>query len=73
METFVGSWVSSFPIVDFDLYGQKIAKHLDLSVSVYNLLNKTYYDPPSSGDPESSIQQDGRAFRVKMTWRFGER
>ena len=48
-------------------------KALDLSVSLYNLLNKKYYDPPSTGVPENSIQQDGRSFRVKMTWHFGER
>jgi iron complex outermembrane receptor protein len=73
MTTFTGGWVSSFPIVNFDLYSQKIGKHLDLSVSLDNLLNKTYYDPPSTGAREASIQQDGRSFRVKMTWHFGER
>jgi iron complex outermembrane receptor protein len=73
MTTFTGGSVSSFPIVNFDLFGQKIGRHLDLSVSLYNLLDKTYFDPPSTGVPEASIQQDGRTFRVKMTWHFGER
>ena len=73
MTTFAGDRVSSFPVVDFDLFGQKIKRHLDLSASFYNLLNKKYYDPPSTGVPENSIQQDGRTFRVKMTWHFGER
>lgn len=73
MTTFAGGSVSSFPIVDFDLFGQKIGRHLDLSVSFYNLLDKKYSDPPSTGVPESSIQQDGRTFRVKMTWYLGER
>jgi len=36
-------------------------------------MNKNYSDPPSTGVPENSIQQDGRNFRVKMTWHFGER
>jgi len=73
MTTFNDGWVSSFPIFNFDLYGQKIGRHLDLSVSLYNLFNKTYFDPPSSGAPEASIQQDGRTFRVKMTWHLGKR
>ena len=73
MTTFTGGSVSSFPIVDFDLFGQKISRHLNLSASVYNLLNKKYYDPPSTGVPESAIQQDGRTFRVSMTWHLGER
>ena len=73
MTTFAGGTVSSFPVVNFDLFGQKIKRHLDLSVGVYNLMNKNYSDPPSTGVPENSIQQDGRNFRVKMTWHFGER
>src|SRR5665213_294730 len=73
MTTFTGGSVSSFPIVHFELFGQKISRHLNLSASVYNLLNKKYYDPPSTGVPESAIQQDGRTFRVSMTWHLGER
>ena len=72
MTTFAGESVSSFPVVNFDLFGQQIGKHLDLSVSLNNLLDKTYYDPPSTAVPEGSIQQDGRTFRVKMTWHLGK-
>jgi iron complex outermembrane receptor protein len=73
MTTFTSGSVSPFPIVDFDLFGQRIRQHLDLSVSLYNILDKTYYDPPSTGVPEGAIQQDGRTFRVNMTWHLGER
>jgi iron complex outermembrane receptor protein len=72
MTTFTGGSISPFSIVDFDVFGQKIGRHADLSVSLYNLLDKTYYDQPSTGIPESSIQQDGRTFRVKITWHLGE-
>jgi len=72
MTTFAGGSVSSFPVVNFDLLGKQISKHLDLSLSLNNLLDKTYYDPPSTAVPETSIQQDGRTFRVKMTWHLGK-
>lgn len=72
MTTFTGGSVPPFSIVNADLFGRKIGRHLDLSVGLYNLLDKTYYDPPSTAVPEAAIQQDGRTFRVKMTWRLGE-
>ncbi len=73
MTTFTGGSVSPFSIVNFDLFGRRIGRHLDLSASLYNLLDKTSYDPPSTAVPEAAIQQDGRTFRVKMTWHLGER
>jgi outer membrane receptor for ferrienterochelin and colicins len=73
METPAGNSISPFSIVNVNLFGRKIGRHADLSATLYNLLDKTYYDPPSTAVPESAIRQDGRSFRVKMTWRLGER
>jgi iron complex outermembrane receptor protein len=73
MTTFVGNSISPFTIVNLDVFGRRIYRHLDLSATLYNLLNKTYYDPPSTAVPEAAIQQDGRTFRVQMTWFLGER
>jgi iron complex outermembrane receptor protein len=65
--------VSPFSVVNLTVLGRKIGKHLDLSASVYNLLNKKYFDPPSSENLQQAIQQDGRNFRAKMTWYFDRR
>jgi iron complex outermembrane receptor protein len=65
--------VSPFSVVNCTLLGRKIGKQLDLSASVYNLLNKRYSDPGSGDNLQSAIPQDGRSFRVKMTWHLGER
>jgi len=73
MTTFRGDSLPSFSTVNFNLEGRRIERHLDISASIYNLLNKKYYDPPSTAVPESAIQQDGRTFRVKATWHLGER
>lgn len=72
MTPFTGSSVSPFAIINLDLLGRNIGKHLDLSAGVYNLLDKKYFDPPSAAVSEA-IQQDGRTFRVKMTWNLGAR
>jgi len=73
MKTFTGGSVSPFTIVNVSLLGRRIGKRVDLSANAYNVLDKKYYDPPSTGLSELEVQQDGRTFRVKMTWYLGER
>jgi iron complex outermembrane receptor protein len=66
-----GSRVSPFDVVNFTVLGRNLGTHLDVSASLYNLLDKTYYDPPSADNLSLPIQQDGRSFRVKLTWHPG--
>ena len=73
MTTFAGGSISPFSVVNVSLLGRRLGKRIDLSASLYNALNKKYYDPPSPGLSELGVQQDGRNFRVKMTWHLGER
>ena len=51
-------------------HAEKMVKGLDLSASVYNLLDKRYSDPSSPFHQQASIEQNGRSFRVKLTYRF---
>ena len=62
--------VSSYQIFNVTLLGHTFGKHLDLAASVYNILDKKYFDPGRPEDPENAIQQDGRNFRIKITVRF---
>ena len=62
--------LASYQLVNLTLLGRRFGKHLDLAASIYNLLDKTYFDPARPEDPEDAIQQDGRSFRVKLTGRF---
>jgi iron complex outermembrane receptor protein len=50
-----------------------LGRHFDLSASIYNLFDRTYYDPPSDATALDAIRQDGRSFRVKLTWHQSER
>ena len=68
--TLLGASTSSFQVFNLTLLGHAIGKHLDISASVYNLLDKKYFDPASPGLPEDRIQQDGRNFQIKLTGRF---
>jgi outer membrane receptor for ferrienterochelin and colicins len=68
--TLLGANTSSFQVFNLTLLGHAMGKHLDVSASVYNLLDKKYFDPAPAGLPENQIQQDGRSFRIKLTGRF---
>jgi len=72
-QTLLGDTVSGFSIFNVSLLGHTLGKHLDVSAGVYNLLDKKYFDPGRPEDPENTIQQDGRSFRIKLTARFGKR
>jgi len=52
------------------VFGQRLLKNLDLSASVYNLFDKKYGDPGGAEHLQDIIDQDGRTFRVKLTYRF---
>jgi outer membrane receptor for ferrienterochelin and colicins len=62
--------LSSYQVFNFTLLGHTVGKHLDLAASVFNILDKKYFDPGRPEDPEDAIQQDGRSFRIKITGRF---
>lgn len=65
--------VSPFTLINATLLGRKLGRHAELSGSVYNLLNKTYADPPTGAVIQAKIPQDGRNLRLQFTWRLGER
>jgi outer membrane receptor for ferrienterochelin and colicins len=65
-----GSDAAGFGLINFTLFSQNLVKNLDLSASVYNLLDKRYGNPATPFHQQDIIEQDGRSFRVKLTYRF---
>ena len=49
--------------------GQDV-KNLEFSGSIYNLFDKKYHDPASPDFSQDLNPQDGRTFRVKLTYKF---
>jgi outer membrane receptor for ferrienterochelin and colicins len=70
VQTLAGDTISGFGLFNATAAGHVFSKHLDLSASVYNLLDKKYFNPGRPEDIEDAIQQDGRTFRVKVTAHF---
>ena len=65
-----GGTVGAFAVVNATLFSRELVKGLEVSGSIYNLFDQHYSDPVSGDFTQNSIQQDGRQFRVKLTYRF---
>ena len=68
--TLLQNSLSSYQVFNLTLLGHTVGKHLDVAASVFNVLDKKYFDPGRPEDPEDAIQQDGRSVRIKITGRF---
>jgi outer membrane receptor for ferrienterochelin and colicins len=70
VNTLGGQQAGDFWVANLTLFSQKLVKGLEASASIYNLFDAHYRN---AGGPEliqDTIQQDGRSFRVKLTYRF---
>ncbi|MBN1276405.1 MAG: TonB-dependent receptor [Deltaproteobacteria bacterium] len=57
-------------IGDINLSARNIVKGLDLSIGVFNIFNKDYSSPVSAAHIQETIEQDGRTFWFKASYRF---
>ncbi len=71
-----GNFAKSFFVTNLTLYSRDLLKNLELSASLYNLFDCRYGDPGGAehiqdpAHPLDIIHQDGRTFRVKLTYKF---
>jgi outer membrane receptor for ferrienterochelin and colicins len=69
-KTLAGKDVDDFFVTNLTLFSKNLFKGLELSGSVYNLFDKKYADPAGREHLMDTIPQDGRSFRVKLTYAF---
>jgi outer membrane receptor for ferrienterochelin and colicins len=69
-----GANAGAYGVINLTLFSQNLVKGLDISASVYNVLDRKFSDPASQVHgrlhEQDTLQQDGRTFRVKLTYRF---
>ena len=66
-----GGSTGSVVLMNATLFSKSFARNLDVSASVYNLLDRKYGDPGGEDHlPLTTIPQDGRTYRVKLTYVF---
>jgi outer membrane receptor for ferrienterochelin and colicins len=68
--TIRGVNAAGFWIVNFTLFSRELVRNVEFSGTVYNLFDYSYGDPSSRFHQQDIIGQDGRSFRVKLTYRF---
>jgi iron complex outermembrane receptor protein len=68
--TSTGAVLGSVPVFTLTLSAPNFSKHVELSASAYNLFDRSYSLPTSDEIRGAALRQDGRNFRVKLTWRF---
>lgn len=68
--TLSGRRADNFVIGNLTLFSKKIVKGLEVSASVYNLLDTQYAFPGARDHLQDTIRQDGRSFRTKLTYKF---
>jgi iron complex outermembrane receptor protein len=61
--------LGGFFLVNLTVLSRKVTEKIDLSGSIYNLFNKQYANSGGLENREISIPQDGRSFRIKLTYR----
>lgn len=60
-----------YAVVNFTLFSHNLfVQNLDVSASIYNLLDTKYYEPSSNYHQQPYLQQNGINFRIKVTYRF---
>lgn len=62
--------VDGYVTANATLFSRELVKGLEFSASVYNLLGTEYSDPAGLDFLQDSLPQDGRTFRVKLTYKF---
>lgn len=65
-----GMSLGSFSAANASLFRREIVRNLEVSATVYNVFDRHYRDPASIDLAQSAIEQNGRTFRVKATWKF---
>lgn len=68
--TLNNGFAGDFIVTNLTLFGQHLVKGLEFSATLYNIFNKRYGDPGSEEHRQDVIEQDGRAFRLKLTYKF---
>jgi iron complex outermembrane receptor protein len=68
--TVQGTDAGAYGLLNLTLYSQNLIKNLEFSASVYNVFDRHYQDPASRFHVQDTLEQDGRSFRVKLTYRF---
>ena len=59
-----------YAVVNTTLLSRKLWRNMDLSLSIYNLLDHHFVDPVGDAITSGVVAQDGRTFLLKVVYLF---
>jgi iron complex outermembrane receptor protein len=59
-----------YVLANWTLFSHELVRGLDVSATIYNVFDRKYGYPGGPEHLQKTIEQDGRTFRVKLTYRF---
>lgn len=68
--TMAGNHTPGYFLPNFTLFSQNMKQHWKVSASLYNAFNSRYGDPGAPEHVQDILWQDGRTFRLKLTYSF---
>ncbi|MCX7965824.1 MAG: TonB-dependent receptor [Syntrophorhabdaceae bacterium] len=69
-KTLGGRYAGGALLTNLNLLSEDIIKGLNVSATIYNLMDKKYGYPGAGEHIQQVIEQDGRSFRLKLTYTF---
>jgi len=69
LRTVAQTRLGGYFVTNFDFFARRLTERCDISAGLYNAFNKRYAQSGTIDTVETSILQDGRNFRVQLTYR----
>lgn len=57
-----------FVLANVNLFSTRLTRNMDVALGIYNVLDRRYYDPATSGHSQDTLMQDGRSLRLTFTY-----
>lgn len=70
VSTLADNTAHGYAIVNWTLFAHELIRRCEMSASLYNLFNSRYGFPGAEEHRQDVIRQDGRTFRLELTYRF---
>jgi iron complex outermembrane receptor protein len=71
--TLTNRTADGFLLTNLTVVSEQFRNRFDLSFSIYNLFDRKYANPGSAENLQDVIPQDGRTFRLKLTYHFSKK
>lgn len=69
LRTLAQTRLGGYFVMNFEFFARRLTERCDISAGLYNAFNKHYAQSGTIDTVETSILQDGRNFRIKLTCR----